>query len=88
VLVLTLRPISPCLNRSTLAVDEILTNPKYKQREFEVEAEMASFDPMGIVTRTIDVLAAAKHVPTDNVDASKQTVMHSKYYGVDCLSLW
>jgi UDP:flavonoid glycosyltransferase YjiC (YdhE family) len=40
------------------AVKEIISNPKYKKRSVELEAEMASFDPVGVVAATIDELAA------------------------------
>lgn len=40
------------------AVTEILTNSKYKKRALELEKEMASFDPIGIVSQNIDELAA------------------------------
>jgi UDP:flavonoid glycosyltransferase YjiC (YdhE family) len=40
------------------AVDEILGNQKYKKRALELEAEMAAFDPMSVVAKNIDELAA------------------------------
>jgi len=44
------------------AVDEIMSNPKYKKRAKELEAEMATFDPMSILARNIEELAAGKHL--------------------------
>lgn len=40
------------------AVDEILGNERYKKRALELEAEMAAFDPMSVVAKNIDELAA------------------------------
>lgn len=40
------------------AVDEILGNSKYKNRALEMEAEMSAFDPMSVVAKNIDELAA------------------------------
>ncbi|KAF4636582.1 hypothetical protein G7Y89_g1501 [Cudoniella acicularis] len=44
------------------AVDEILSNPKYKTRGKELEAEMATFDPISVVAQQIDELAAGHHL--------------------------
>lgn len=44
------------------AVDEILGNERYKKRAMELEAEMASYDPMGIVSQAIDELAVGTYV--------------------------
>jgi len=42
------------------AVDEVIKNPKYRTRAKELEAEMATFDPISVVANTIDELAALK----------------------------
>ena len=44
------------------AVDEVISNPKYKKRALELEAEMATFDPMSVVAQNIDELAAGLHL--------------------------
>jgi UDP:flavonoid glycosyltransferase YjiC (YdhE family) len=55
---INLRTGNPSPEAISTAVDEILKNPKYKQRSKELEAEMATFDPMEAVARNIDELAA------------------------------
>ncbi|KAH6717260.1 putative UDP-glucuronosyltransferase 2A3 [Leptodontidium sp. MPI-SDFR-AT-0119] len=42
------------------AVDEITSNPKYKKRAKEMEAELATFDPIEIIVNNIEELVAAK----------------------------
>lgn len=44
------------------AVDEIVSNPRYKMRPKELEAEMAMFDPMSVLESNIEELAAGKHL--------------------------
>lgn len=41
-------------------VDEVIKNPKYRKRAKELEAEMATFDPMSVIADSIDELAALK----------------------------
>ncbi|KAK0102189.1 hypothetical protein ONS95_001015 [Cadophora gregata] len=44
------------------AVDEVTSNPKYKKRAKEMEAEMATFDPIEIIVNNIEELVAEKSV--------------------------
>lgn len=55
---INLRTAAPTQEAIHNAVDEILGNPKYKKRAMEMEAEMGSFDPIGVVAKNIDELAA------------------------------
>ncbi|TVY91930.1 UDP-glucosyltransferase A1 [Lachnellula willkommii] len=55
---INLRTAAPTQEAIQNAVDEILGNPKYKKRAMELEAEMGSFDPIGVVAKNIDELAA------------------------------
>ncbi|TVY36016.1 UDP-glucosyltransferase A1 [Lachnellula occidentalis] len=55
---INLRTAAPTQEAIRNAVNEILGNPKYKKRAMELEAEMGSFDPIGVVAKTIDELAA------------------------------
>ncbi|TVY35425.1 UDP-glucosyltransferase [Lachnellula subtilissima] len=55
---INLRNAAPTQEAIHNAAYEILGNPKYKKRAMELEAEMASFDPVGVVAKTIDELAA------------------------------
>jgi UDP:flavonoid glycosyltransferase YjiC (YdhE family) len=43
-------------------VDEIISNPKYKARAKELEAEMAEFDPLEVIIQNIEDLGAGKHL--------------------------
>lgn len=42
------------------AIDEVITNSKYKMAAQKLEAEMATFDLMTVISNTIDELAAGK----------------------------
>ena len=42
------------------AVDEVTSNPKYRTRAKEMEAEMATFDPIDIIVNNIEELVAEK----------------------------
>jgi UDP:flavonoid glycosyltransferase YjiC (YdhE family) len=42
------------------AVEEVISNPKYKERSLVLEAEMATFDPMEIIVKNIEELAVSK----------------------------
>ncbi|CZT00493.1 hypothetical protein WAI453_009303 [Rhynchosporium graminicola] len=53
---INLRTAKPTLEAILNAVDEITSNPKYKIRAKEMEAEFASFDPMDIIVKTIEEL--------------------------------
>jgi UDP:flavonoid glycosyltransferase YjiC (YdhE family) len=59
---INLRTGSPTTEAIRTAVDEIISNPKYKIRAKEMEAEMAEFDPVSIVAQNIEDLAAGKHL--------------------------
>jgi len=58
---LNLRTETPSPELVLKSVDEIVLNDKFKKRALELEAEMESFDPIGVVAQTIDDLAAGKH---------------------------
>jgi UDP:flavonoid glycosyltransferase YjiC (YdhE family) len=55
-----LRTSTPTPEAVLAAVDEILSNSKYKERSKVLEAEMAIYDPMGIVVKNIEELTAGK----------------------------
>jgi UDP:flavonoid glycosyltransferase YjiC (YdhE family) len=55
-----LRTATPAPEVVLAAVDEIVSNPKYKERAKVLEAEMATYDPMEIVVKNIEELAAGK----------------------------
>jgi UDP:flavonoid glycosyltransferase YjiC (YdhE family) len=55
-----LRTSTPTPEAVLAAVDEILSNSKYKKRSKVLEAEMATYDPMGIVVKNIEEMAAGK----------------------------
>ena len=57
-----LRTAQPTVEALRTAVDEVISNPKYKKRALELEEEMARFDPMSIVAENIEELAAGKHL--------------------------
>jgi UDP:flavonoid glycosyltransferase YjiC (YdhE family) len=59
---INLRTGSPTTEAIRTTVDEIISNPKYKIRAKEMEAEMAEFDPVSIVAQNIEDLAAGKHL--------------------------
>lgn len=55
-----LKTSTPTVEAVYAAVNEVLTNPRYKTRAVEIEREMASCDPMGVIAGTIEELAALK----------------------------
>jgi UDP:flavonoid glycosyltransferase YjiC (YdhE family) len=57
-----LRTGKPTPEALASAVDEVIGNPRYKKRALELEAEMAGYDPMGVVARSIDELGAGMHL--------------------------
>ena len=57
-----LRTGTPTPEQVSSAVDEVISNPKYKKRAAELEAEMATYDPMSVVVQTIDELGAGTYV--------------------------
>jgi UDP:flavonoid glycosyltransferase YjiC (YdhE family) len=59
---INLRTGSPTKEQIRVAVDEIITNPKYKVRAQELEAEMAEFDPVGVIIQNIEELTTGKHL--------------------------
>jgi hypothetical protein len=44
------------------SVSEIISNPKYKKRALELETEMGTFDPIGVIIQNIEDLAAGNHL--------------------------
>ncbi|KUJ16794.1 putative UDP-glucuronosyltransferase 2A3 [Mollisia scopiformis] len=57
---INLKTGQPTQEQISEAVDQIIKNPKYRKRAKEMEAEMASFDPISVVAANIDELAALK----------------------------
>lgn len=57
---LNLKTGQPTQEQIAKAVDEVMKNPKYRTRAKEMEAEMALFDPISVLTKNIDELAALK----------------------------
>jgi UDP:flavonoid glycosyltransferase YjiC (YdhE family) len=55
-----LRTGQPTKEALRKAIDEVISNSKYKKATQKLEAEMATFDPMTVITKTIDELAAGK----------------------------
>jgi UDP:flavonoid glycosyltransferase YjiC (YdhE family) len=47
---------TPTVEALLSAVKEVIENPKYKKRALELEAEMATYDPVGVFAQTIDEL--------------------------------
>jgi UDP:flavonoid glycosyltransferase YjiC (YdhE family) len=52
-----LRTSYPSHEQLQKAVDEILSNKKYKMRALEIQAEIATYDPVSVVVETIEELA-------------------------------
>lgn len=57
---INLRTATPSPEAVLTSVLEILSNPKYKMRAMELEKEANTFDPMSIITQTIENLVATK----------------------------
>jgi UDP:flavonoid glycosyltransferase YjiC (YdhE family) len=55
-----LRTGQPIKEAPREAIDEVISNSKYKKATQKLEAEMATFDPMTVVAKTIDEFAAGK----------------------------
>jgi UDP:flavonoid glycosyltransferase YjiC (YdhE family) len=55
-----LRTDQPTKEAPREAIDEVISNSKYKKATQKLEAEMATFDPMTVVAKTIDEFAAGK----------------------------
>jgi UDP:flavonoid glycosyltransferase YjiC (YdhE family) len=55
-----LRTGQPTKEALRQAIDEVISNTKYKKAAQNLEAEMATFDPMTVIAKTIDELAAGK----------------------------
>lgn len=53
---------NPTKEAIKIGVEEIISNPKYKTRALELQAETAKFDPISFVMETIEELAREKHV--------------------------
>ncbi|KAH6892492.1 MGT family glycosyltransferase, partial [Thelonectria olida] len=52
-----LQTSNPSTEQLKDAVDEVLGNERYKTRATEIQAEMATYDPMGVIIENIDELA-------------------------------
>ena len=52
-----LRTSNPSIEQLVNAVDEILSNQKYKARALEIQAEIATYDPVGVIIENIEELA-------------------------------
>ena len=52
-----LRTSNPSTKQLEQAVDEILSNKKYKTKALEIQAEIATYDPMGVIIENIEDLA-------------------------------
>ena len=52
-----LRTSYPSTEQLKQAVDEILSNKKYKTRALEIQAEIATYDPVGVIIENIEELA-------------------------------
>jgi UDP:flavonoid glycosyltransferase YjiC (YdhE family) len=59
---INLRTGSPTKEAILEGIEELIREPKYKKRALEMKAEMDGFDPMSIVSQTIDELAIGKHL--------------------------
>ncbi|CZR62296.1 related to N-glycosyltransferase [Phialocephala subalpina] len=57
---INLKTAQPTEKQLLEAVDEIIKNPKYLTRAKEMKAEMDEYDPIGVVAKNIDELAAEK----------------------------
>ncbi|KAK6210648.1 hypothetical protein LQW54_005997 [Pestalotiopsis sp. IQ-011] len=55
-----LRTSYPSAGQIERAVDEILSNDRYKTRALDIQAEIAGYDPVGVVVETIEELASEK----------------------------
>ncbi|RYP75910.1 hypothetical protein DL771_002174 [Monosporascus sp. 5C6A] len=53
-----LRTAYPSVEQLGRAVEEILTNEKYKGRALEIQAEIAKYDPVNVIIENIEELAA------------------------------
>ena len=52
-----LRTSHPSTEQLGQAIDEILSNKKYKTRALEIQAEIATYDPVGVIVENIEELA-------------------------------
>ncbi|KAM0211991.1 hypothetical protein ACHAQD_009980 [Fusarium lateritium] len=52
-----LRTTYPSAEQLVKAVDEILGSEKYKSRALEIQAEIAGYDPVGVIAQSIEELA-------------------------------
>jgi UDP:flavonoid glycosyltransferase YjiC (YdhE family) len=52
-----LRTSCPSIEQLQQAVDEILSNKRYKTRALEIQAEIAASDPVGVIIDNIEELA-------------------------------
>lgn len=55
-----LRTSYPSVGQLRQAVDEVLANERYKTRASEIQAEIATRDPLGVIVENIEELAARK----------------------------
>ncbi|KAM0544997.1 hypothetical protein ACHAPJ_011578 [Fusarium lateritium] len=52
-----LRTTYPSVEQLSHAVDEVLENDKFKKRALEIQAEIAQYDPVGVIVENIEELA-------------------------------
>jgi UDP:flavonoid glycosyltransferase YjiC (YdhE family) len=57
-----LRTSHPSAEQLGQAIDEILSNKKYKTRALEIQAETATHDPVGVIIENIEELAGEKRL--------------------------
>jgi UDP:flavonoid glycosyltransferase YjiC (YdhE family) len=55
-----MRTENPAPEALLASVEEVIYNPKYKERALVLEKEMATFDTMEIVVKHIEELATGK----------------------------
>ncbi|KAF5020204.1 hypothetical protein F66182_7769 [Fusarium sp. NRRL 66182] len=52
-----LRTTYPSVEQLSHAVDEVLENDRFKRRALEIQAEIAGYDPVGVIIQSIEELA-------------------------------
>ncbi|KAM0344917.1 hypothetical protein ACHAPU_007050 [Fusarium lateritium] len=55
-----LRTTYPSTEQLAQAVDEVLGSEKYKKRAMEIQAEIAGYDPVGVIIQSIEELAGGR----------------------------
>jgi UDP:flavonoid glycosyltransferase YjiC (YdhE family) len=51
-----LRTAYPSVEQLGRAIDDVLTNERYKARAVEIQAEIARYDPVGVIVETMEEL--------------------------------